>query len=279
MLACLKLSIEMPINPSGSALVRKKGKETVHFTVVSDLHLGSPYCQHEAFLRFLATLPKDSDLILNGDILDRPHTPLSPAHRAVLGQLRQESYSRQVVWVHGNHDPGHILSNPAQITFAESYAVDHRLLVMHGHTFDRLMPKSRLFIQLFVTWHRFRVRCGAQPRHVADYAKKWLALYQVLTRHVRGNAVQTAKAQGFAAITCGHTHYSEDVHVDDIHYLNTGSWTEKPNFCVSLTAPGIELQQTDRLRMQQEEQKAGEREKAIHSSGPVESPAVHTLAA
>ena len=248
-----------PISSSVPALVLKKGMETVHFTVVSDLHLGSPYCQHEAFLRFLATLPADSDLILNGDILDRPHTPLSPAHRAVLGQLRQESYSRQVVWVHGNHDPGHILSNPAQITFAESFAVEHHLLVMHGHTFDRLMPKSRLFIKLFATWHRFRVRCGAQPRHVADYAKKWLALYQVLTRHVRGNAVQAAKAQGFAAITCGHTHYPEDVHLDGVHYLNTGSWTETPSFCVSLTSHGAELHRTDQLRMQQKEPNTEER--------------------
>ena len=42
----------------------------MHFSVVSDLHLGSPYCQDQAFLRFLATLPTDSALILNGDILD-----------------------------------------------------------------------------------------------------------------------------------------------------------------------------------------------------------------
>ena len=222
----------------------------MHFTVVSDLHLGSPYCQHEAFLRFLATLPTDSALILNGDILDKPQMVLPPAHRVVLGQLKQESYSRQVVWVHGNHDAGYVPENPAHITFAESFGVEHQLLVMHGHAFDLLMSKSRLFIKLFATWHRFRLRWGAQPRHVADYAKTWPTFYQVLTRHVRRNAVEWAKAQGFAAITCGHTHYPEDIQVDGIRYLNTGSWTETPNFCVSLTSQGSELQRTDQLHPQ-----------------------------
>jgi UDP-2,3-diacylglucosamine pyrophosphatase LpxH len=236
---------------------------------VSDLHLGSPYSQDQAFLRFLATLPTDSALILNGDILDKPQMVLPPAHRVVLSQLKQESYSRQVVWVHGNHDPGYILENRAQITFAESFGVEDQLLVMHGHAFDLLMPKSRLFIQLFATWHRFRLRWGAQPRHVADYAKTWPTLYQVLTRHVRRNAVQWARAQGFAAITCGHTHYPEDIHVDGIRYLNTGSWTETPNFCVSLTSHGPELQRTDQSRPQPKEQNTEEREDAACSQSPL----------
>jgi UDP-2,3-diacylglucosamine pyrophosphatase LpxH len=110
---------------------------------------------------------------------------------------------------------------------------------------------------------------------VADYAKKWPALYQVLTRHVRRNAVQAAKAQGFAAITCGHTHYSEDVHVDGIHYLNTGSWTEAPNFCVSLTSHGTALHRTDQVRPQQEEHKTEEQEDATRS----ENPTIRALAA
>lgn len=211
----------------------------MHFTVVSDLHLGSPYCQHEAFVRFLATLPTDTALILNGDILDTPQMVLPPAHRVVLAQLKQESHRRQVVWVHGNHDAGYVPENPAHITFVESFGVEQQLLVMHGHAFDLLMPKSRLFIKLFATWHRLRLRWGAQPRHVADYAKTWPTFYQVLTRHVRRNAVEWAKVQGFAAITCGHTHYPEDSQVDGIRYLNTGSWTETPNFCVSLSSTSI----------------------------------------
>lgn len=53
-----------------------------------------------------------------------------------------------------------ILPDPAQIIFAEYFAVDHHLLVTKGHTFDRLIPNSRLLIPLFATWHQFRATRG-----------------------------------------------------------------------------------------------------------------------
>ena len=227
----------------------------VHLSVVSDLHLGSSYCQHEAFIRFLDALPTDTALILNGDILDRPHTPLSPAHNGVLDRLRHESYERQIVWVHGNHDAWHILPDPAQITFAEYFSVEDRLLIMHGHTFDDLMPKSRPFMKLFLRWHQLRLWCGAQPRHVADYAKRWPSLYRVLTQHVMRNAVRAAKLEGFSAITCGHTHYPEALSCDGVQYLNTGSWTETPNFYVAMTPHTLELRQAEPLSDVEEEPK------------------------
>lgn len=227
----------------------------MHLSVVSDLHLGSPYCQHEAFVRFLDRLPADSALILNGDILDRPHACLPPAHDGVLDRLRYESYERKIVWIYGNHDAWHILSDPAQITFAEHFSVEDRLLITHGHTFDDLMPKSRPFMKLFLRWHQFRLRCGAQPRHVADYAKQWPGLYRVLTQHVMRNAVRAAKSEGFRAITCGHTHYPETLFCEGVHYLNTGSWTETPNFYVAMTPHTLELRQAEPLKDGEEELK------------------------
>ena len=216
-------------------------------SVVSDLHLGSPYCQQVAFGRFLDTLPADTGLILNGDILDRPHTPLPSAHKGVLDWLRHESYERQIVWVHGNHDAWYVIPDPAQITFAERFSVEDRLLIMHGHTCDALMPKSRSFIKLFLRWHQLRLWCGAQPRHVADYAKRWPSLYRVLTQHVMRNAVRAAKSEGFLAVTCGHTHYPETQLCDGVQYLNTGSWTETPNFYVAVTPHAVELRQAELL--------------------------------
>ena len=40
--------------------------------IVSDLHMGSRYFQSEAFGGFLDNLPDIDELILNGDVLDRP---------------------------------------------------------------------------------------------------------------------------------------------------------------------------------------------------------------
>jgi UDP-2,3-diacylglucosamine pyrophosphatase LpxH len=40
--------------------------------------------------------------------------------------------------------------------------------------------------------------------------------------------VAFARAENLEGIITGHTHYAEDVIMDDVHYLNSGSWTESP---------------------------------------------------
>lgn len=202
--------------------------------VVSDLHLGSKHFLHQAFLHFLETLPKESSIILNGDVIDHPRIELPTAHEKILDWLRQESLRREVVWVLGNHDANYTRQDLGQITFARHFSIDQQLLVTHGDDFDQIMPNNVWFIKLFKSWHQLRLRLGASPVHVACYAKKWQLLYQLLTKHVRKNAVRCAKESKFPAITCGHTHYPEDIQVDGVRYINTGSWTETPTFYLSV---------------------------------------------
>ena len=77
--------------------------------------------------------------------------------------------------------------------------------------------------------------------HVAEYAKKWKSLYRVLRKNVALNAVKYAAQNGFEAVTCGHTHYPEDMVVDGIRYINTGAWTELPAHYLHITGDGISL--------------------------------------
>ena len=86
---------------------------------------------------------------------------------------------------------------------------------------------------------------GARPVHVAEYAKKWTAFYRVLRNSVARNAVQCAAENGFEAVTCGHTHYPEDVTLDGIRYINTGAWTESPAHYLHLTDHKMALNQVD----------------------------------
>ena len=84
--------------------------------------------------------------------------------------------------------------------------------------------------------HNLRMMLGAKPLHVAEYAKRWASFYRVLRRNVMMNAVKCAQQNGYEAVTCGHTHYAEDVVIDGIRYLNTGAWTEAPPYFLHLTA-------------------------------------------
>jgi predicted phosphodiesterase len=93
--------------------------------------------------------------------------------------------------------------------------------------------------------HGLRVKLGAKPVHVAEYAKKWKSFYRVLCRNVALNAVDCAVENGFEAVTCGHTHYPEDLAIDGIRYINTGAWTELPAYYLHITPAEMVLKQVD----------------------------------
>jgi UDP-2,3-diacylglucosamine pyrophosphatase LpxH len=85
------------------------------------------------------------------------------------------------------------------------------------------------FMKAFKLLHKVRVRLGARPVHVAEYAKKWEFFYKILRKNVMTNAVKCALENGFESVTCGHTHYAEDIVFNGVRYINTGAWTEVPS--------------------------------------------------
>lgn len=212
--------------------------------VVSDLHLGSRHSRAEAFVRFLDRLPAEAELVLNGDTVDGRRR-LPEQHQAVLRRLADASRRRRVVWLDGNHDETFRPPDPGAIHFAASYAVDRRLYAQHGFYFDHVMPYHRPFIIAFRVMHRVRIMLGAEPVHVAQYAKRWSALYAVLRRNVLRHALKYARDNGFSAVTCGHTHYAEVHDEDGIRYLNTGSWTETPAYAVVVDGDRVALHAID----------------------------------
>ena len=199
----------------------------MNVVVVSDLHLGSEYCLSSELLLLLSSIPAGAALVLNGDTIDRWSRGLPDEHEQVLDLLRSESFKRKVVWVRGNHDETFRMDDPGRIEFTSSFSIDQKLIVMHGDDFHNKRPYHDIFIRLFRFMHNMRIRLGAESVHVAYYAKKFTVLYDVLLEHVRMNAVEHAKENGFPAIVCGHTHYVEDTTVDGVRYINTGSWTEE----------------------------------------------------
>ena len=212
--------------------------------VVSDLHIGSRYFLHENFMQFLENIPQDNEIILNGDIINNPYGKMKPADQQILDRFGEMSLGQKVVWVRGNHDNGYIPDNLGKIQIKQHYALQKRLFVTHGDFFDEVMPRSQMFIKAFKMLHDLRVKLGARPIHVAQYAKKWKSFYGYLRKNVMLNAVNYAAANGFEAVTCGHTHFAEEQFVYGIKYLNTGAWTEQPTYYVRVTDNEITLKKT-----------------------------------
>jgi UDP-2,3-diacylglucosamine pyrophosphatase LpxH len=213
--------------------------------IISDLHIGSRYFQFGVFERFLEELPADHELIMNGDIIDSPYAKMETSDQRILDMIEEISGQRKVVWVRGNHDNGYVPESFGKTIFKSSHRVDNRLLITHGDGFDDIMPRSRLFIRAFRLMHNLRVKMGARPVHVAEYAKKWKSFYRVLRKNIALNAVKCAAENGFEAVTCGHTHYPEDLVLDGIRYINTGAWTEIPAHYLHITAENMVLNQVD----------------------------------
>ncbi|MEJ2658435.1 MAG: metallophosphoesterase, partial [Desulfobacterales bacterium] len=182
----------------------------MNIIVVSDLHIGSQYFQHQGFERFLKNIPEDCELILNGDVIDNPNQKLQPAHQQVLSLIDQVSRRQRVIWVRGNHDNGYVPNGFKHIQFKTRYTIEDRLLISHGYDFDEIMPRSRIFIRSFKLMHDLMIKFGSEPVHVANYAKKFAWLYKVLRYNVMKNAVNYALEHGYEGVVCGHTHYPED---------------------------------------------------------------------
>jgi UDP-2,3-diacylglucosamine pyrophosphatase LpxH len=72
--------------------------------VVSDLHIGSKYFLDTGFKRFLAKIPTEWTLVLNGDNIDIPGKPPPVHHLEIIERLIERSKSSPVVWITGNHD-------------------------------------------------------------------------------------------------------------------------------------------------------------------------------
>jgi UDP-2,3-diacylglucosamine pyrophosphatase LpxH len=211
--------------------------------IISDLHLGSEHCRHAGFLRFLDSLPAQATLLMNGDIVHRVHHALPAEHQDVLERLAEESGQRRVVWIWGNHDDGYVPKGAGSIEFVSHFEPLPGVHVAHGHDFDNLMPRNRWFILLFRFFHGLRMRLGAEPVHVAYYAKRFRVLYGVLRRHVLANSVEHARETGCRTVICGHTHYPEELTAEGVRYINTGSWTEEPLFYAVIEKSGINLRQ------------------------------------
>jgi UDP-2,3-diacylglucosamine pyrophosphatase LpxH len=215
--------------------------------VISDLHLGSRYFLYQNFEPFLKNIPEGTELILNGDIIDNPYAELGQTDQRILDQIVQISCLQKVVWVRGNHDNGYIPQNLGKIKIKHHHAIQRRLFITHGDFFDEIMPRNRAFIKIFRMMHDLRVKLGARPVHVAEYAKKWEYFYAFLRKNVMLNAVNYAKENGFKAVTCGHTHYAEERFINGIRYINTGAWTEAPGYYLQLAANEMALRRSEEI--------------------------------
>jgi UDP-2,3-diacylglucosamine pyrophosphatase LpxH len=214
--------------------------------ILSDIHLGTHNCRAEQVLEALTRMPFDR-LILNGDTINSVNLrKLTPRHWEVVNQLRQIGRSREVILVRGNHDyepsprrnangngnghafnTEHVLPTLLGVRMVEDYRLDlgsAAYLVLHGDRFDPTVKVPMLLDVADWCYQASQKISKKLARWLKKKSKRWGGFLDC----VRRKSAAFAREQGCAGVVIGHTHYADDVRVDDIHYLNTGSWTESP---------------------------------------------------
>ncbi len=213
----------------------------MRFLVTSDVHLGNQFCRSRLFMEMLKRLDESVILILGGDIIDAPGQTLSVEHQQALDEIHKRADQNQVIWIEGNHDRKYRPDADSKIEFKKSHAIGNRAFITHGDAFDNVMPRSEWFIRPFRFFHALRVKLGAHPEHVADYAKRFTYLYGFLRRKVMQSAVAQGMRDGFDCVVCGHVHYAEDTLSKGVRYINLGAWTESPCYCFLVDDENMQL--------------------------------------
>jgi UDP-2,3-diacylglucosamine pyrophosphatase LpxH len=241
--------IHTVLTVSSSRLRRKiDNAKTMKTLILSDLHLGS---RHSNIALLNEVLDRESfdRLILNGDTIHHVNMrKMAMPHWQLLDRFREIGKSRELVLVRGNHDHGtdylpgtptdrlstaNVLPGLLGVPMREDYQLQvngHRYLVMHGDRFDPTMSYP-VVTEVAYFCYQFTTKINKKlAKWLKKKSKKWGGLLEI----VRKNSIAHAQKGNIPGIITGHTHFAENLHEDEIHYVNSGSWTE--NLCSYLLA-------------------------------------------
>jgi UDP-2,3-diacylglucosamine pyrophosphatase LpxH len=230
--------------------------------ILSDLHLGSRHANVELINELLDQERYDR-LILNGDTINNVNfRKLNHHHWKLLDRFKKIGRERDLVLVRGNHDhdwdfqpglngdsqaqtPGvhglressglresplgtaHVLPAILEVPMREDYPLDvgdRRYLVLHGDRFDPTLNYP-LLTDAAVLCYQLTTKIN---KKLAKWLKKKSKRFGGLLEFIRAQSVSFARKAELTGVITGHTHFAEDLRVGDVHYVNSGSWTESP---------------------------------------------------
>jgi UDP-2,3-diacylglucosamine pyrophosphatase LpxH len=226
-------------------LVELDHEREIDTLIVSDIHLGSDVSRSARLTQLIRSY-RFRRLILNGDVFDDLNfTRLTKQDWRFLSFIRKLSNPRrgiEVVWVVGNHDGGvsEILSHLLGVPVFEQYqwsVEGHSMLAIHGHQFDSWINEHAVITEI-ATWLYWVIQKLDREHNVARWVKRRSKRFLRLTDRVGSKASSYGRALGVQTVTCGHTHLPIITTYDDIQYVNSGCWTDKPSSYVTVDLGG-----------------------------------------
>jgi UDP-2,3-diacylglucosamine pyrophosphatase LpxH len=214
---------------------------------LSDFHLGTPRCQAELLLDFLRH-HQAQKLYLVGDIVDGWNLGASwnfgDAQKAVVSEITAwRERGTCVEFLPGNHDQSslELVESllglvPRRTELIHRTADGRRMLVTHGHQFDRAATsgrwlKGRQAYSLAMRIHQWYAgewihRCRHR-RSVSAYLRHRVTrVIQYLTDFDDRAVFEAARRERADGLICGHLHRAEQRLIGPIWYINDGDWVD-----------------------------------------------------
>lgn len=234
----------------------------VRTAFVSDVHLGSRYCQADRFLAFLEQ-HEIEELYLVGDFIDgwRLRTTWrwpQVYHQIFHRLLAMHAEGTRLYYTPGNHDEflRNYLRNFGFIDINDEFvhkAQDgRRFMVMHGDKFDEVEQTcqwlSVIGASLYesLLWsnysiNRIRRLLNADEWHYSGAVKMKFKGAVNFISDFESKIARHARTRNCDAVICGHIHAPTVQMIDEITYCNTGDWVEHCTAIIEHTDGSWEL--------------------------------------
>jgi UDP-2,3-diacylglucosamine pyrophosphatase LpxH len=214
--------------------------------IVSDIHLGSDLSRAGELIGVLDSLAFER-LILLGDIFDDLNFKrLRRLHWDFLTFIRQISKHKEVVWVEGNHDEGLVEVIPylLGVKACKEYIWEYNgkeYLAVHGHQFDDFIINNGRITEIACSIYRLAQRIDTKGFYISKFLKRKSKTYLRLSEKVAEDAINYSISKGADYVFCGHIHEAMSKTANDVHYFNSGCWTDRPANYILIGEDGVKL--------------------------------------
>lgn len=114
-------------------------------------------------------------------------------------------------------------------------------LALHGHQFDTYFSKNRWLLNLATSIYSKIQSLDKKSIKFSRAIQKFATLFLNSSGVLASKAVKYGFNKGYKNVICGHSHKAAYQCIDDVHYYNTGCWTEFPSSFISICKEGVKL--------------------------------------
>jgi UDP-2,3-diacylglucosamine pyrophosphatase LpxH len=162
--------------------------------------------------------------------------------------LRKLSDQIEITWLCGNHDgSAEIISHLLGVTVKDEFILesgDRKILILHGHQFDDFIAAHPILTGIGDLIYFFLQKID-RTHYFAKLAKKGSKTFLRCARKIADGSRERAARRECQVVCCGHTHHAVSDLSQQVHYFNSGCWTELPCTYLTVLDGAIELRQIE----------------------------------